>query len=40
MSFPEFLAAVDGWIKAHNGSANPPPPTDEEYEDMIKRFGP
>jgi hypothetical protein len=43
MSLPEFFAAFYGWKAAHaNGgsSDNPPPPTIEEYKQIIERFGP
>jgi hypothetical protein len=38
MDYPEFLARVDGWRSAHCAEG-PKAPSDEEHEEMKRRFG-
>jgi hypothetical protein len=35
----EFLAARDGWIKANTVSDGPGPPTPEEHDAMLAKWG-
>lgn len=35
MSVWEFSAYIDGWNRAHGGK--PAPPTDEEFDEVIRR---
>lgn len=37
MSFWQFQAAVDGWVKA-NGGGKPDAPTGEEHDALVARF--
>jgi hypothetical protein len=39
MSFWEFGAQVEGWSKANGGQPASTPPTPEEHDDLIARFG-
>jgi hypothetical protein len=35
----EFLAARDGWIKANSADDDRGPPTPEEHDAMIEKWG-
>jgi len=37
MSFPEFYAAIEGFVEFHSGG-EPPPMTRNELEDLMERY--
>jgi hypothetical protein len=39
MSFWEFLAVRDGWIAANSPPPELAPPTPEEHDAMIEKYG-
>lgn len=39
MSFWQFGAAVAGWNRAQGGEAELPPPTKEQHEYLIAKYG-
>jgi len=38
MTLWQFAAAVDGWNRTHGGEEKPEPPTDEEFDEMLRRY--
>lgn len=38
-SFWQFLCAVDGWKKAHGAEEKAQPPTPDEHDELVARFG-
>jgi hypothetical protein len=38
-SFWTFNAALDGWRRAHETNSRPPPPTDEQHDYLIAKYG-
>lgn len=35
----QFMHAVDGWMTAQSGGKRADPPSDDEFEEMLKRHG-
>lgn len=38
-SLGEFRAAVEGWRKANSPDEGPKPPTPDEHDEMIRKYG-
>jgi hypothetical protein len=34
MTLAEFYACIDGWKRANGAEDKPPPPTDQEFDEM------
>ena len=39
LTFDELMAMFDGWKAANCGDGAPPPPTNEEHDALVAKYG-